>query len=399
MTRVAIVGAGQSGLVLAHTLLEAGVEVEVFTNHDPSELRFGNAEPTQATFPATLEAEQQAGLDEWSTAAPRFATVSVSARPPQAVPVGFVGALPGQGGVAVDPREKMAAWLESFDRRGGRVHIHGVTVSELDWYACAGRYDLIVVAVGGGELGALFAPDAEQAQAAGPRALCQVYLDGLLPGEADVQVVTTPHGEIFRVPILTGHGPAESVFLSARLEGALDCRPTHGRRVDVYAELLTRLRAFAPDLYEQCATAEVVDAGAAILTRTKPARRRPVGYLPSGGTVLGMGDTVRPLCPTTGQGWAGSTRAALTYRDHILTRAKDGGPFDAAFMHHACADYDTHFVQPAGGFLHMIEGFWSGDLSESERQRFHEATVDPEAANAWLARWDHPSRSAPPVAP
>ncbi|GAA3766605.1 styrene monooxygenase/indole monooxygenase family protein [Salinactinospora qingdaonensis] len=399
MTRVAIVGAGQSGLVLAHTLLEAGLEVEVFTHHDPSELRFGNAEPTQATFPATLGAEQRAGLDEWSTAAPRFATVSVSAHPPGAEAVGFVGALPGQGGVAVDPREKMAAWLESFDRRGGRVHIHGVTVSDLDWYARAGRYDLIVVAVGGGELGALFAPDADQAQAAGPRALCQIYLDHVAPGEADVQVITTPHGEIFRVPILTGHGPAHSVFLSARPGGPLDCHPEHGRRVDAHTELLTRLRVFAPELYEQCATAEPVDAGAAILTRTKPARRRPVGVLPSGGHVLGMGDTVRPLCPTTGQGWAGSTQAALTYRDHILTQAKNGKPFDAAFMTRACADYDHNFVQPASAFLHMIEGFWSGHLSESERQRFHQATVDPRAANAWLARWDNPSRSAPPAAP
>ncbi|GAA3747654.1 styrene monooxygenase/indole monooxygenase family protein [Salinactinospora qingdaonensis] len=388
--KVAIVGAGQSGLMLAHELLDAEVEVELFTNQYPGELRFGNAEITQVMFPSTLEAEQQVGLDHWSDRAPRFGTASLSARPPQADPVGFVGALPGQG-TAVDPREKMAAWLESFDQRGGRVHIHAVTVSELDWYVTAGRYDLIIIAVGSGELGALFPLDAGQEQAAHPRAICQVYLEGVRPGEADLQVVTTPYGEIFQVPILTGHGPAHSVFLSARLDGPLDCRPDQGRRVDAHAELMARLRQFTPDLYEQCAAAELVDSGAAILTRTKPARRRPVGYLPSGGVVLGMGDTVRPLCPTTGQGWAGSTRAALTYRDHILAQAKDGGPFDVDFMIRACTDYDTHFVQPASAFVHMIESFWSGQLSEEEQQRFHQAVADPEAANAWFTAWDNPS--------
>ncbi|MBB4934439.1 hypothetical protein F4561_005259 [Lipingzhangella halophila] len=395
---VAIVGAGQSGVILAHLLLNATITVDLFTSKTAEELREGTAEVTQLTFPSTLHAEQDADLDQWSQKAPHFATASLTARPEQGDPVGFTGRLPQRGGIAVDPRVKMPDLLDLVERRGAKVHYHGVTVSELDWYARTRRYDLIVIAVGSGELGALFIPEPHRAPGR-RRVISQVYLAGMRPGAADLEVTTTPHGEVFRIPTLTADGPADSLFMIGDVGGELDFlsgaqRP---RRIDVFAQIRQRLHRFAPDQHARCASAELLDERDTILGYVAPVARSPVGILPSGGPVLGMGDTVRPLCLTTGQGWAGSTAAALTYRDRILAHAEAGRPFDTGFMHATCQAHDEQFVQPAQAFVDMVAKFWSGQLSDADQQRFHTAVRDPAAADAWFAAWDDPTLFATPA--
>jgi 2-polyprenyl-6-methoxyphenol hydroxylase-like FAD-dependent oxidoreductase len=72
MRKILIVGAGQSGLHLAHGLLSSGYDVTLITGRTSTELRTGRPSITQLTFPTVLEYERELGLDFWSADVPRI---------------------------------------------------------------------------------------------------------------------------------------------------------------------------------------------------------------------------------------------------------------------------------------------------------------------------------------
>ena len=129
---------------------------------------------------------------------------------------------------SVDQRVKMSGWMEAFEARGGRVIIHGVTVSDLD--RLAARYDLTIVAAGKGELVDLFGRDVPRSRYGAPqRALAVVYVRGLerRPERPDLPVVNfnlVPGvGELFIMPALTTTGPCDILFFEGIPGGQLDC--------------------------------------------------------------------------------------------------------------------------------------------------------------------------------
>ena len=63
--RVAIVGAGQSGLQLALGLLQEGYEVTVVSNRTPEEIAVGPVLSSQCMFETALQTERVLGLDHW----------------------------------------------------------------------------------------------------------------------------------------------------------------------------------------------------------------------------------------------------------------------------------------------------------------------------------------------
>ena len=64
MPRVAIVGAGQSGLQLALGLLEAGFEVTLVSNRTAEEIASGRVLSSQCMFESALQTELY--LNPWS---------------------------------------------------------------------------------------------------------------------------------------------------------------------------------------------------------------------------------------------------------------------------------------------------------------------------------------------
>ncbi|MFC5890717.1 MULTISPECIES: hypothetical protein [Kitasatospora] len=113
------------------------------------------------------------------------------------------------------------------------------------------------------------------------------------------------------------------------------------------------MRTFTPWEYERTrGGVELADAGAFLAGRVTPVVRRPVGELPSGGSVLGIADAVVANDPITGQGANSAAKAAAVHLEAIL--AHGDKPFDRDFQQ-AVADrvWDDarHVVRWTGAML------------------------------------------------
>ena len=80
MARVAIVGAGQSGLQLALGLLGAGYEVTLVSNRSAEEIAAGPVLSSQCMFESALETERALELDLWREACPPVDGSSLAVR-------------------------------------------------------------------------------------------------------------------------------------------------------------------------------------------------------------------------------------------------------------------------------------------------------------------------------
>jgi len=128
--RIAIVGAGQSGLQLALGLVGAGHEVTLVSNRTPEQFATGRVQSSQCMFGDALETERALGLDFWSDACPPVEGIA------------FAVPSPDDGGKAidwaarldrparsVDQRLKLSGWLREYERRGARLVVQeaGIT--------------------------------------------------------------------------------------------------------------------------------------------------------------------------------------------------------------------------------------------------------------------------------
>ncbi len=180
MRKILIVGAGQAGLQLALGLQSQGYDVTVMSNRTADEVRSGRVMSTQCMFTTALGHERELGINFWEDQAPRIEGLGVSVSAPDASrPIDWVGRLRGYA-QSVDQRLKMAGWMEAFAERGGKIVVHGVAVSDLDYFARA--YDLVLVSAGKGELVSMFGRDASRSPYDAPqRALAVAYVHGLGP--------------------------------------------------------------------------------------------------------------------------------------------------------------------------------------------------------------------------
>lgn len=347
MRRILIVGAGQSGLQLALGLQAKGYDVTVVSNRAPEEIRAGRVMSTQIMFRTALRFERELGLNFWESLAPPAPGLGVSvAGNVPGMPgirrlVDWVGRLDGYA-QSVDQRVKMSGWLETFAERGGRLVVHGVTVSDLDFLAP--RYDLVLVAAGKGELVSLFARDPARSPYTTPqRSLALAYVHGLGPRPEHPEYDTVRcnlvpgAGELWVIPTLTTSGRADILFWEGVPGGPLDVF----QDVEGPGEHLTRtlelLEWFAPWEYGRATAVELTDAGATLAGRYTPTVRDPVGRLPSGSPVLGVADAVVVNDPLTGQGSNSAAKCAASYLASIVERGEE--PFDAEWMRGAFERY------------------------------------------------------------
>ena len=404
--KILIVGAGQSGLQLALGLQQHGYDITVMSARTPEEIRAGRVMSTQAMFHPALQRERDLGLNFWEDDTPSYERHIYTLRGSDgSVILDYSGRF-RDCAQSVDQRVKMSGWLEEFENRGGRVVIHGVTVSDLD--RLAARYDLTIIAAGKGELVNMFARDQDRSAFTEPqRSLAVVYVNGIqarpeYPGTPAVSMnFVEGLGEIYVLPALTTSGPCDIVLVEAIPGSEFDCFSGVRSGEEQLKRIMALMRKYTPWDYDRAAGMKLTDWAGYLSGRFAPVVRYPVGRLPGGGITLGMADVVVANDPVSSQGSNNAAHCAAIYQRAILGHGDK--PFEEDFMRQTFEGY-WDFVRYSTMFTnamlrplaqHATELLVAGIQHEAIRDRFTEgfATprdyfdwfMDPDKAAAYLA--------------
>lgn len=427
MRKILIVGAGQAGLRLAHGLLNHDYDVTLISGASSLEVRTGHPAITQFTMPTALGDEQGAELAMWDHLAPRITGATMRLFPPGGDPhrpLLVQGPLGDGHAVSVDRRVKMADWMEYFEDRGGKVVIHGITVTDLDYFSR--MFELIIIAVGHGELGQLFdqAPPLGHGQA---RAVAQVILSdvplteheqwhpvkappgappGMMPepvASDHADVASTPEVRSILAPILTSTGPQHVLQLVSPLDGVLARWPDRPKSAETLRLMRHVLREHVPYLADRISDAMPAPGWSTSVHKYTPHVRHPVAHLPGGGPVLGLADAVVATDdPVAAQGWNVSNASALHYLQRILDHGEK--PFTEDWMFHTfqgvwsgTPDQGYPYAgtgQAALALSEVLDVIWSPHAPPHLTQVLAAAAEHPEVAQRFLGVLDNPHDAA-----
>jgi hypothetical protein len=160
MKNIAIVGAGQAGLLAAFGLLRQGYDVTVYAERTPEGIFNSRLPATAYLFGKACAYERELGVDYWARAGEYARGVHLDLCPAPAQRALSVSGPFSEPGYAVDLRLKYARWMAEAERRGGKVVVGPVGMAELE--GIAARHDLVLVSTGKGELGRLFQRDPQR---------------------------------------------------------------------------------------------------------------------------------------------------------------------------------------------------------------------------------------------
>lgn len=345
MKRIAIIGAGQSGLQLALGLLAAGYEVTVFSDRSAEEIRSGHVLSSQCMFDSALQIERDLGLNFWEQECPKVEGIGfVVPGPDHRQAIDWTARL-DRYAQSVDQRVKIPAWMNEFSNRGGELRIKGADMDDLE--ACARSHDLVIVASGRGEIGHLFERDASCSPHDKPqRALALTYVRKMRPREryAAVSFNLIPKvGEYFVFPGLTTSGPCAIMTFEGIPGGPMDCWADVKTPEQHLAKSKWILETFLPWEADHCKDIELTDDNGILAGRFVPTVRKPIGTLPSGRKVLGMADAVVLNDPVTGQGANNAAKSADIYLKSILERSDR--PADPEWMQQTFDRYWIGYAQ------------------------------------------------------
>ncbi len=334
MRKITIVGGGQSGLQLGIGLLKAGNEVRVVQNRTAEDIAKGKVLSSQCMFHTAVQNERDIGIDFWSDTCPPVDGINFMVPAPDgsgAKAIDWTGKLENSA-YSVDQRVKIPRWMKEFEKLGGTLVIKDAGISDLELYAR--QDDLVIVASGKGEIGQLFQRDAEKSPYDKPmRALALTYVTGMTPrsGHSAVCFNLIPGvGEYFVFPAETTTGPCEIMVFEGVPGGPMDCWgdiKSPDQHLEKSGEILS---TFLPWEADRCRNIELTDDNGILSGRFPPTIRNPIGVLPSGNKVLGLGDTVCLNDPITGQGSNNASKAAAVYLKRIIEHGDK--PFDAQWM-------------------------------------------------------------------
>lgn len=347
MRRIAIVGAGQSGLQLGLALLQAGYHVTMISNRSADDIAQGRVMSSQCMFHQSLQIERSLGLNAWDVECPPVEGIGLSVPHPQqrgARAIQWAARLE-QPAQSVDQRVKIPRWMSEFTQRGGELVLREATLDDLEGYARS--HDLVIVASGKGEISRLFRTDVRKTMYTQPqRALALTYVRGMRPREPYSAVcfnLIPGVGEYFVFPALTTSGACEIMVFEGVPGGPMDTWANAKTPEQHLALSRSILDTFLPWEAERCRDIALTDDNGILAGRFAPTVRHPIGVLPSGARVLGMADALVLNDPITGQGSNNAAKCADIYLHSI--RAREARPFDADWMQQTFDHYWRSYAQ------------------------------------------------------
>lgn len=321
MRKIAIVGAGQSGLQLGLGLLDKGYDITILSNKTPDEIRQGKVMSSQCMFHTALQTERDLGLNFWEEHCTAVEGISFALVDPASGERAFKwSARLERYAQSVDQRVKMPYWLEEFQRRGGKFVLQDVGLNELEHLA--DEYELVLLAAGKGEVVKEFVRDAERSTFDKPqRALALTYVNGMKPISPYSRVsfnIIPGVGEYFCFPALTVNGPCDIMVFEGIPNGPMDCWAEVKTPEEHLNKSLEILKEHLPWEYERCQDVTLTDNGGYLAGRFPPTVRKPVMTLASGKKIFGMADALVVNDPITGQGSNNAAKCSKVYFDAIL---------------------------------------------------------------------------------
>src|SRR3989475_9340273 len=322
MKRIAIIGAGQSGLQLGIGLLDAGYEVTLYSDRSADDIRQGHVMSSQCMFDSALETERDLGLNYWEEECPKVEGISFAVPNPIGGKIIDWAARLDNFAQSVDQRLKIPRWMGEFQKRGGKLEIEAADIDDLE--SCARGHDLVIVASGKGTIAQLFERDTSRSPFSEPqRSLALTYVRKMRPREAYAAVCFNliPNvGEYFVFPALTTSGACEIMVFEGVPGGPRDCWSNVKTPAEYLACSKQILETLLPWEAERCRDIELTDENGILAGSCCRAVRTPICKLSSGGLALGMADVVATNDPVTGQGSNTASKAARIYLKRNLAR-------------------------------------------------------------------------------
>lgn len=406
MTSIGIVGTGISGLQLALSLQQSGIDTTLYAEHTPDEMRGGRLMNTVSRFGPTVDRERSLGVAHWADDPSNYRSVNIAVT---GTPVAFTGTLRQAAG-NVDFRVYLPRLLEDYAARGGHVVTGRRSVDQI--VAGTAEHDLTVVAAGRESVAEFFPRDASRSPYDAPqRRLCAFIADGVGPAEpfgVDINLVPGG-GEIFVMPYLSRHGVMTAICFEAvpggPLEPAADVRydADPGAFENLVLDLLSR---YAAQTYARIdrAAFRVTDTRDVLQGAIVPTVRKPYCEVAPGRFVVAMGDAYVANDPVGGQGANLGSRCA----DVVSEAIQRDVAFDEWFCRGLSRDlwaaaepvvrFNNAFLQPPPPHVEALMGASMADRSVADAFcNLWSAPADmwrtiatPERAAAFLARHGAP---------
>ena len=403
MKKIAIIGGGQAGLLLAFSLLEHQYDVTLYVDRQAEELLHGRMVSTTMFFANTLDVERKLGLNFWEGKANYGQAIHVDFRAADGtVVLPLTGYLHDNKGIAMDQRTKYHRWLEEYPRRGGSLVLQNVSPEDLQ--AIAQTNDLTILAAGKGNITSLFKRnDARSVHQTPPRKLAAALVVGddlCGPNSWQGQPTQTLHfnfvpgaGEYISMPFYSHtHGACRSFLFESVPNGPMDIFDDVSSGEMMLQRMKEAVAKLTPDQsFRMVDNMELSDPNAWLKGAFRPEVRHPVVELENGALVWGIGDTVMLNDPIAGQGANNATRMVEHYLQAILARAD--AEFNAAWMSQV---FDEYWEQ-SGRYTTEFTNLLLQPPSESLLQVLGGAAQNQRIADDFMGHFNHPRGFWPAV--